>query len=81
MAEAVEPLNAQLAAGVKLLVATLLVKLTEPVGVMNVLGEVSVTVAVQVVGALTGTEAGLQLTSAVVVRLSMVTAAVSELVA
>ena len=39
-----------------------LVKLTMPVGGMGVPGPVSVTVAVQLVGAFTGTVLGLQLT-------------------
>jgi len=39
-----------------------LVKLTGPIGAIGVPGPVSVTVAVHVVGAFTGTEPGLQLT-------------------
>jgi Na+/H+ antiporter NhaA len=60
--------NAQLAAGVNVPVE-LLVKLTEPVGVMTVpAAEVSVTVAVQLVPWLTTTEAGVHDTLAEVVR-------------
>jgi len=44
----------------------LLVKLTEPVGVVAPVAEVSVTVAVQVVAVLTVTEAGTQFTAVVV---------------
>jgi hypothetical protein len=47
----------------------LLLQLTDPVGVRAVPGLVSVTVAVQVLGALTGTEPGAQLTAVVVERL------------
>ena len=70
------PDNVQLAAGVNVLVATLLVKLTVPVGLMNAPGEVSVTVAVQLVPWLTATVEGEQLTESVTVRLVTVTAAV-----
>jgi len=49
VAVAVLPDSVQLAAGVNVLVATLLVKLTLPVGVRKVPGEVSVAVAVQLV--------------------------------
>jgi hypothetical protein len=59
----------------------LLVKLTVPVGALVVPGEVSVTVAVQVVGLLKLTEAGLQLTPVVVVRVVTVTAWLPELAA
>ena len=52
----------------------LLAKLTVPVGALWVPAEVSVTVAVHVVGEFTATEAGLQLTAVVVVRLLTVTA-------
>ncbi len=68
VAVAVEPLNEQLAAGLKLLVPTLLEKLTVPVGVMNVPPEVSVTVAVHVVPWLIATVEGEQETEKVTVR-------------
>ena len=57
----------------------LLAKLTVPVGALVVPADVSVTVAVQVVGALTGTEEGEQLTPVVVVRVVTVSEAVPEL--
>jgi hypothetical protein len=52
----------------------LLVQLTDPIGVRGVPGLLSVTVAVQVLGELTGTEAGAQLTAVVVERLVAVRA-------
>ncbi len=67
VAVAVAPLRVQLAAGVKVLVPTLLVKLTEPVGEMKVPGEVSVIVTVQVVPWLIATVEGEQLTEFVTV--------------
>ena len=60
-------------------VPPLFVKLTVPVGVMVVPRPVSVTVAVQLVGLPTGTEAGAQLTVVVVACLSAVTPVVPEL--
>jgi hypothetical protein len=57
----------QLAAGVKVPVE-LVVKLTEPVGVLTVPGEESMTVAVHEVGWFTLTAVGLQLTLVDVVR-------------
>ena len=59
----------------------LLVKLTVPVGALVVPPDVSVTVAVHVVAALTGTEEGEQLTPVVVVRVVTVSEAVPELAA
>ena len=59
----------------------LLVKLTVPVGALAVPAEVSVTVAVHVVAALTGTVDGEQLTAVVVVRVVTVSDAVPELAA
>ena len=76
VAVAVLPDNVQLAAGVNVLVATLLVNETLPVGVRKVPGEVSTTVAVQLVPWLTATVEGEQLTESVTVRLVTVTAAV-----
>jgi hypothetical protein len=52
----------------------LLLQLTDPVGVRAVPGLLSVTVAVQVLGALTGTEPGAQLTAVVVERVVAVRA-------
>jgi Na+/H+ antiporter NhaA len=57
----------QLVAGVKVPVE-LVVKLTEPVGVITVPTEVSVTVAVQLVPWLTTTDAGVHATLVEVVR-------------
>ena len=57
----------------------LLVKLTVPVGALVVPGEVSVTVAVQLVAEFTATDDGEQLTAVVVVRVVTVTANVPEL--
>jgi len=57
----------------------LLVKLTEPVGVLGVPVSVSVTVAVQVVEPFTGTGFGVQLTVVVVARLVAVTVVVPVL--
>ena len=65
LAELPVPLSVQLAAEK---VPPLFVKLTVPVGVMVVPRPVSVTVAVQLVGLPTGTEAGAQLTVVVVGR-------------
>ena len=65
LAELPVPLSVQLAAEK---VPPLFAKLTVPVGVMAVPGPVSVTVAVQLVGLPTGTEAGEQLTVVVVGR-------------
>ena len=76
VAVAVLPDNVQLAAGVNVLVATLLVKLTLPVGLMNAPGEVSVTVAVQLVPWLTATVEGEHATLRVTVLLVTVTLAV-----
>ena len=76
VAVAVLPDSVQLAAGVNVLVATLLVKLTLPVGVRKVPGEVSVAVAVQLVPWLTATVEGEQLKESVTVRLVTVTDAV-----
>jgi len=59
----------------------LLVKARVPVGALVVPAEVSVTVAVQVVGELTGIEEGAHATAVVVVRLLTVPLAVPELVA
>src|SRR5438094_3587163 len=61
------------------MVPPLFVKLTVPVGVVATPGVVSVTVAVQLVGLPTGTEAGLQLTLVVVGCLVAVTAVVPAL--
>jgi hypothetical protein len=58
----------------------LLPNATVPVGALAVPVEVSVTVAVQVVGEFTGKEAGVQLTAVVVVRVVTVSAKVPELV-
>ncbi len=69
----------QLAAGLKV-PAPLLVKPTEPVGVMAVPGELSVTVAVQVDAEPTFTEAGLQATVVIVDRTFTVTVALPVLV-
>ncbi|HEV8340111.1 MAG TPA: hypothetical protein VGR25_10720 [bacterium] len=63
----------QLGAGLKELGALLLVQVTVPVGVTGVPPPVSVTVAVQVVGALTGTEPGVQVTEVLVGRMGDVT--------
>ncbi len=57
------------------------VKLTVLIGVLVAPGEVSVTVAVQSVGALMGTDVGKQLTTMVVVLLLTVTVVVLELMA
>ena len=65
LAELPVPLSVQLEAEK---VPPLFVKLTVPLGVMAVAGPVSVTVAVQLVGLPTGTEAGEQLTVVVVGR-------------
>ena len=70
------PLSVQLAAEK---VPPLFVKLTVPVGVVATPGVVSVTVAVQLVGLPTGTEAGVQLTLVVVGCLVAVTTVVPEL--
>ena len=59
----------------------LLVKPTVPVGALAVPGEVSVTVAVQLVTWLTTTVAGVQFTAVVVVLVVIVRLAVPELVA
>ena len=59
----------------------LLVNETVPVGALVVPPDVSVTVAVHVVGAFTATEAGVQLTAVVVFRLVTVTAWLPELAA
>ena len=59
----------------------LLVNETVPVGALVVPADVSVTVAVQVVAELTGTEAGEQATPVVVVRVVTVSDAVPELAA
>ena len=75
LAELPVPLSVQLAAEK---VPPLFVKLTVPVGVMVVPRPVSVTVAVQLVGLPTGTEAGAQLTVVVVACLSAVTPVVPE---
>lgn len=56
-----------------------MLKLTNPVGVIAVPVLLSVTVIVHVVGALTGSEDGLQLTLVDVVRTVAVTANVPEL--
>ena len=76
LAELPVPLSVQLAAEK---VPPLFVKLTVPVGVVATPGVVSVTVAVQLVGLPTGTEAGAQLTVVVVACLSAVTPVVPEL--
>ena len=76
VAVAVLPDSVQLAAGVNVLVATVLVKLTLPVGLMNAPGEVSVTVAVQLVPWLTATVEGEHATLRVTVLLVTVTLAV-----
>jgi len=81
VAVAVAPDNVQLAAGVNVLVATLLVNETVPVGLMNVPGELSVTVAVQLVPWLIATVLGEQATVKVTVLLFTVTVAVPRLVA
>ncbi len=57
----------------------LLVKATVPVGALVVPAEVSVTVATQLVGAFTGTEAGVHTTPVVVTLGVTVTAALPEL--
>ena len=62
-------------------VPPLFVKPTVPVGAVATTGVASVTVAVQLVGLPTGTEAGMQLTLVVVPCLSAVTSNVPELVA
>ncbi len=54
---------------------------TVPVGALVVPPDVSVTVAVQVVGAFTATDEGVQVTPVVVVRLFTVTSWVLELAA
>lgn len=56
-----------------------LLKLTEPVGVVVVPELVSLTVAVQVVGAFTGTDPGVQVTVVDVVRCVALTAKALEL--
>ena len=71
----------QLAAGVNVLVATLLVNETVPVGLMNAPGELSVTVAVQLVPWLIATELGEHATANVTLLLFTVTVAVPWLVA
>jgi len=76
LAELPVPLSVQLAAEK---VPPLFVKLTVPVGVVATPGVVSVTVAVQLVGLPTGTEAGVQLTLVVVGCLVAVTTVVPEL--
>jgi len=81
VAVAVAPDNVQLAAGVNVLVATLLVNETVPVGLMNVPGELSVTVAVQLVPWLIATVLCEQATVKVTVLLFTVTVAVPRLVA
>ncbi len=58
----------------------LLIQLTVPPGVMGVPGEVSVTVAVHVVGALTGTEDGVQRIAVDVERCVTVRVKLPELV-
>lgn len=68
----------QLAEGVKEPEAEL-PKLTEPEGVTKVPTSLSVTVAVQVVGAFTGTVAGMQTTLVEVVRLLAVRLKLLEL--
>ena len=60
-------------------VPPLFVKPTVPVGAVATTGVASVTVAVQLVGLPTGTEAGMQLTLVVVPCLSAVTPVVPEL--
>ena len=70
----------QLAAGVKFPVP-LLVKVTVPVGVVAPAPDVSVTVAVQLVEPLTGTDDGVQLTVVLVVPAVTVTFVVPLLVA
>src|SRR5207249_1980112 len=60
-------------------VPPLFAKLTVPVGAVAEPGVASVTVAVQLVGLPTGTEAGAQLTVVVVACLSAVTLVVPEL--
>ncbi len=59
----------------------LLMKVTVPVGALVVPAEVSVIVAVQVVGEFTGSDAGEQFTVVVVVRVVIARAALPELVA
>ena len=76
LAELPVPLSVQLAAEK---VPPLFAKLTVPVGVVGTPGVVSVTVAVQLVGLPTGTEAGVQLTLVVVGCLVAVTTVVPEL--
>jgi len=80
VAVAVAPDRVQLAAGVKVLVATLLVNETVPVGLMNAPGELSVTVAVQLVPWLIATVLGEHATVNVTVLLFTVTVAVPRLV-
>ncbi len=80
MTEQLPETSVQLATGVKLPVP-LLKKLTVPVGVVAVPGEVSATVAVQVDDEPTWTDAGLQVTVVVVVRRLTVTVALPVLVA
>lgn len=78
LAEASVPDRVHEAAGLNVPVLVL-AKLTIPVGVMAVPVEVSVIVAVQVVGALTTTELGLQTTAVVVLRFPTVRLKVPEL--
>src|SRR2546427_816972 len=81
----VEQLSGVLAAGRRMLKlmkepAPLLLKLTVPVGVLLVPASVSLTVAVQVVGWPTTTDAGLQLTLVLVERFAVtITVVVPEL--
>ena len=72
-------MSVQLAAGVNVLVATLLVNETVPVGLMNVPGELSVTVAVQLVPWLIATVLGEHATVNVTFRLVTLSDAVPEL--
>jgi hypothetical protein len=60
-------------AGLNELAALLVVQVTVPVGVTGVPPPMSVTVAVQVVGALTGTEPSVQVTEVLVGRIGDVT--------
>jgi len=71
--------SVQLAAGVNVLVATLLVNETVPVGLMNAPGELSVTVAVQLVPWLIATVLGEHATVNVTFRLVTLSDAVPEL--
>ena len=72
-------MSVQLAAGVNVLVATLLVNETVPVGLMNAPGELSVTVAVQLVPWLIATVLGEHATVNVTFRLVTLSDAVPEL--